>query len=70
MRGRNGDSDIENGFVDTAGEGESGTSGGGSIDTHTLDLPGGLGSKESASNTEELGWIPVLGITMYKIGSW
>ena len=56
--------------MDTAGEGESGTSGGGSIDTHTLDLPGGLGSKESASNTEELGWIPVLGITMYKIGSW
>ena len=36
----------------------------------TLDLPGGLGSKESASSTEELGSIPVMGITMYKIGSW
>ena len=33
--GRNGDADIENGLVDTVGEGRSGTNGESSIEVHT-----------------------------------
>ena len=36
LQGKNGDSDAENSFVDTAGEGESGTNGESSIDIYTL----------------------------------
>ena len=36
MQGRNGDADIENGLVDTVGEGESETNGESSTDIYTL----------------------------------
>ena len=36
MQGRNGDADIENSRVDTAGEGDSGANGENSTDTYTL----------------------------------
>ena len=36
MQGRNGDTDVENGLMDTGKEGESGTNGKDSIDIYTL----------------------------------
>ena len=36
MQGRTGDADIENGLVDTVGEGESGIDGEGSVNVYTL----------------------------------
>ena len=36
LQGRNGDSDVENGFVDTVGEGESGMKGESSINSLSL----------------------------------
>ena len=36
MQGRNGDTDIENGLMDTAGEGEGGKNWESSIDIYTL----------------------------------
>ena len=36
MQGWNGDEDVENGLVDTVGEGDSGTNGEGSINIYTL----------------------------------
>ena len=36
LQGRNRDIDVENGFVDTVGEGEGGTNWESSIDTYTL----------------------------------
>ena len=36
MNGRNGDADVENGFMDTVGEGKSGTNREGSINMYTL----------------------------------
>ena len=36
MQGRNGSADVEDGLVDTVGEGESGTNGESSINMHTL----------------------------------
>lgn len=36
LQGRNGDSDVENGFVDTVGEGESGMNGESSISSLSL----------------------------------
>ena len=37
MQGRNGDADVENGLLDTVGEGESGTNGKSSINIFKLD---------------------------------
>ena len=36
MQGRNGDTDVENGLVDTVGEGESGPNGESSINIYTV----------------------------------
>ena len=60
MQGRNGDSDIENGLVNTVGKGESGTNRESSVDIYTLPGVKQIAGKKLLCNTGSPAWHSVM----------
>ena len=60
LQGRNGDADVENRLMDTAGEGEDGTNGESSIDVYTQSRVKCIASEKLPCNTESPAWHSVM----------
>ena len=60
MQGKNGYVDVENGLVDTVGEGESGTNGESSIDIYTLSCVKWMAGERLLYNTGSPVWSSVM----------
>ena len=60
MQGKNRDSDIENGLVDTVGEGERGVNGESSVDIYILPCVKQIATDKLLHNTGSPAWCSVM----------